>query len=173
VVRSTWPPIVPGLRRRLFRCSGRLVRGVSVETVSQQRLKLQGWRFQSPVTNHCNQRTYDEFPRTSARNTGRAMLLIDLARCRQSDRRGDLTSLAHALPHRGLSTGCPGRAGLELIREPRLVDEDDHGAPAASLFLTRGQSRSSQARINSSSRSRARITGTWVDHPNSLSRGER
>jgi hypothetical protein len=101
------------------------------------------------------------------------MLLIDLARCRQSDRRRDLTSLAHALLHRGLSTGCPGRVGPQLIREPRFIDEDDHGAPTASLFLMRGQSRSSQAWINSSSRSRARIAGTCADQPSSLSRAER
>jgi hypothetical protein len=101
------------------------------------------------------------------------MLLIDLARCRQPDRRRDLTSLAHALLHGGLSTGCPGRVGPQLIREPRLINENDHGAPAASLFLMRGQSRSSQARINSSSRSRARIAGTCVDQPSSLSRAER
>jgi hypothetical protein len=101
------------------------------------------------------------------------VLLVDLARHRQPNRGRDLTPLAHAFLDRGLSAGCPGRVGPQLIREPRLIDEDDHGAVAASFFLMRGQSRSSQARINSSSRSRARTAGTCGDQPKSLSRAER
>ncbi len=101
------------------------------------------------------------------------VLLVDLARHRQPDRGRDLTPLAHSLLDGGLSAGCPGRAGPQLIREPRLIDEDDHGALAASFFLMRGQSWSSQARINSSSRSRARTAGTCTDQPKSLSRAER
>jgi hypothetical protein len=100
-------------------------------------------------------------------------LLIDSARHRQPDRGRDLTPLAHAFLDRGLSAGCPGRVDLKLIREPRLIDEDDHGVLAASLFLMPGQSRSSQARINSSSRSRARTAGTCADQPKALSRAER
>lgn len=101
------------------------------------------------------------------------VLLVDPSGQRQSDRRGDLAPLAHAPQDGRLPLGCPRRTGPELVREPRLIDEDDHGALVASLFLMRGQSRSSQARISSSSRSRARTAGLWAVQPKSLSRTER
>src|SRR5262249_16003101 len=101
------------------------------------------------------------------------VLLADSARRGQPNRCRDLAPLADATQHRRLSLGSPRRTGLELEREPGLVDEDAHGAPAVSLFLMRGQSRSSQARINSSSRSRARTVGTCTVQPKSLSRSER
>ena len=101
------------------------------------------------------------------------MLLVDAARRGQSDCRGDLASLAHTPQHRCPPLGGPRRAWLDLKREPGLVHEDDHGALAASFFLMRGQSRSSQARINFSSRSAARTAGTWTVQPKSLSRVER
>lgn len=101
------------------------------------------------------------------------MLLVDTARRSQPDRRGDLAPLAHTPQLRRPPLGGPRRAGPDLEREPRLIDEDDHGVPAASFFLMRGQSRSSQARISFSSRSAARTAGTWALHPRSLSRVER
>lgn len=101
------------------------------------------------------------------------MLCADTARGGQSDRRGDLAPLTHAPQYRRLPLGGPCRVGPDLERKPCLVDEDDHGALAASFFLMRGQSRSSQARINSSSRSRARTAGTCAVQPKSLRRTER
>ena len=101
------------------------------------------------------------------------MLLVDVTRGRQADGRGDLASLADPPQHRRPPLGSPCLARLDLEREAGLVHEDDHGAPAASFFLMRGQSRSSQARINSSSRSAARTAGTWAVQPRSLSRVER
>jgi hypothetical protein len=101
------------------------------------------------------------------------MLLADTARRGQADRRGNLASLAHAPQYRRPPLGSPRRVGADLEREPRFIDENDNCALAASFFLMRGQSRSSQARINSSSRSRARTAGTCVVQPKSLSRTER
>ncbi len=91
------------------------------------------------------------------------VFLVNPTRRRQPDRRGDLTPLAHGPQHRRLPLGSPRRARLDLVGEPRLIDEDDHRSTAASFFLIRGQSRSIQARINSSSRSLAWTAGTCGD----------
>jgi len=63
------------------------------------------------------------------------MLLADPARHGQADRRGDLASLAHAPQDRRPPLGGPRRVGADLEREPRFVDEDDHGALAVSFLF--------------------------------------
>ena len=58
------------------------------------------------------------------------MLLVDTARRSQPDRRGHLAPLAHTPQLRRPPLGGPRRAGPNLEREPRLIDEDDHGVSA-------------------------------------------
>lgn len=101
------------------------------------------------------------------------VFLGDPSRRRQSDGRGDLAPLTDPPRHRRLSLWGPRRARTEWVRKTRLVDENDHGTLALSLFWMRGQSWSSQARIRSSSRSRARTAGTGTVQPQSPSRIER
>ena len=62
------------------------------------------------------------------------VLLVDPTRCRQPDGRGDLAPLADRPEHRRPPLGAPRRAGLDLIGEPRLIDENDHRTPAAGFF---------------------------------------
>src|SRR5262249_11896302 len=65
------------------------------------------------------------------------VLPVDPTRRRQPDGCGDLAPLAERPEHRRVPLGAPGRPGLDLIGEPRLIDEDDHRTPAAGFFYAR------------------------------------
>jgi len=152
---------------------------VALRMLSQQRLDwLRPMPLQAvPTEDH---RTVDPTPEMTQqpdqiRPVDRMvkMFLGNPARQGQPDRRVDLTSLAHASQEGRPPLGGPRRTGPQVEREPRLIEEDDHRTPAASLFLRRGQSRLSHAWINSSSRSRAPEAGTWTLQPKSFSRTER
>lgn len=78
----------------------------------------------------------------------------------------DLLMRATALAQqRGLSPQTPRAADQGCHEHPGFIEENDGGSQARSVFFTRGQSCSIQARMRSSSRSTARRVGFWGENP--------
>jgi len=86
------------------------------------------------------------------------------------DRRDFLVS-ARTLPHhRGVSPQAPGATYQRGHQQARFVQKDDSSSQAGSVFFTRGQSCSIQARMRCSSRSTARRVGFCGEKPRPCSR---
>src|SRR5215207_6569819 len=94
---------------------------------------------------------------------------VDLARQRQAHEGRHLAAAALAPQQWCSADRCPRRGQPRQEPEAHLVDEHDHCAEPASLFLILGQSRSSHAWTRSSSRSRARGAGICGLHPKARS----
>ncbi len=78
----------------------------------------------------------------------------------------DLLMTSCALPeYRGVPAQAPRAAHERGHQEPRFVEKDQRGVQAGSVFSTRGQSCSIQARIRASSRSTARRVGFCGEKP--------
>lgn len=79
---------------------------------------------------------------------------------------GDLAVATGALPeHRGVPAQTPGAPYQRGHQQARFVEKDQRRAQARSVFFTRGQSCSIQARMRSSSRSMARRVGCCGENP--------
>ena len=83
----------------------------------------------------------------------------------------DLAVRAGALAQqRGVAAQTPGSTHQWGHEQPRFVDKDQCGAQAGSVFFTRGQSCSIQARMRASSRSTARRVGFCGEKPRPCNR---
>lgn len=79
---------------------------------------------------------------------------------------GDLLQAAPTLVHhRSVAPQTPGAAHQRGHQHPGFVEENERRSQARGVFFTRGQSCSIQARMRSSSRSRARRVGLWGEKP--------
>lgn len=84
---------------------------------------------------------------------------------------GDLLMATGALPeHRGVTAQTPGAPYQRGHQQARFVEKDQRRSQARSVFFTRGQSCSIQARMRSSSRSTARRVGFCGENPRPCSR---
>jgi hypothetical protein len=82
-----------------------------------------------------------------------------------SDGRDLLMRASTLAQHRGMSTQAPRAAHQGCHKHPGFIEENDGGSQARSVFFTRGQSCSIQARMRCSSRSTARRVGFWGENP--------
>jgi len=86
------------------------------------------------------------------------------------DCRDFLMSARALTQHRGVSEQAPGATHQRGHQQARFVQKDDCGSQAGSVFFTRGQSCSIQARMRCSSRSTARPVGFWGEKPRPCSK---
>ncbi len=93
----------------------------------------------------------------------------EAARRRHRDHTRDLPPLAHAAQHRGPALGSPGRRYPGPKRVTRFVHAGNRPPFAPSFFFNAGQSRRSQARTTTSSRSFACTAGRCGVKPWALS----